>query len=69
LKQSGRYCESDRISSVGYGEEVEFENKAKGLVLNLDEDAVYIVLLSEAEITRGMKVSTTAKFGNNVSES
>lgn len=50
------------LSSVGYGEEVEFENKAKGLVLNLDEDAVYIVLLSEAEITRGMKVSTTGKI-------
>ena len=32
------------LSGTGYGEEVEFENKAKGLVLNLDEDAVYIVL-------------------------
>lgn len=57
------------LSSAGYGEEVEFENKAKGLVLNLDEDAVYIVLLSEDEITRGMKVSTTGKIlGINVSD-
>lgn len=50
------------LSGVGYGEEVEFENKAKGLVLNLDEDAVYIVLLSNLEISRGMKVSTTGKI-------
>jgi len=57
------------LSSVGYGEEVEFENKAKGLVLNLDEDAVYIVLLSNSEVTRGMKVSTTGKIlGINVSD-
>ncbi len=57
------------LSGAGYGEEVEFENKAKGLVLNLDEDAVYIVLLSEIEVTRGMKVTTTGKIlGINVSE-
>ena len=57
------------LSGVGYGEEVEFENKAKGLVLNLDEDAVYIVLLSDIEVTRGMKVSTTGKIlGINVSD-
>ena len=57
------------LSGVGYGEEVEFENKAKGLVLNLDEDAVYIVLLSSSEISRGMKVYTTGKIlGVNVSD-
>lgn len=57
------------LSGVGYGEEVEFENKAKGLVLNLDEDAVYIVLLSNSEVVRGMKVFTTGKIlGINVSD-
>ena len=57
------------LSGVGYGEEVEFENKAKGLVLNLDEDAVYIVLLSNSEVSRGMKVYTTGKIlGVNVSD-
>ena len=57
------------LSGVGYGEEVEFENKEKGLVLNLDEDAVYIVLLSSSEISRGMKVYTTGKIlGVNVSD-
>ncbi len=57
------------LSGVGYGEEVEFENKAKGLVLNLDEDAVYIVLLSNSEVSRGMKVYTTGKIlGINVSD-
>ena len=50
------------LSSVGYGEEVEFENKAKGLVLNLDEDLVSIVLLSDEKITRGMKVYSTGKI-------
>ena len=57
------------LSGVGYGEEVEFENKEKGLVLNLDEDAVYIVLLSNSEVSRGMKVYTTGKIlGVNVSD-
>ena len=57
------------LSGVGYGEEVEFDNKAKGLVLNLDEDAVYIVLLSDVEVTRGMKVFATGKIlGINVSD-
>ena len=57
------------LSGVGYGEEVEFENKAKGLVLNLDEDAVYIVLLSNSEVSREMKVYTTGKIlGINVSD-
>ncbi len=50
------------LSSVGYGEEVEFENKAKGLVLNLDEDIVSIVLLSDEQISRGMKVYSTGKI-------
>ncbi|MFI5265450.1 MAG: hypothetical protein ACHQT7_01770, partial [Candidatus Levyibacteriota bacterium] len=26
------------LSRAGFGEEVEFENKARGLILNLDED-------------------------------
>ena len=57
------------LSGVGYGEEVEFENKAKGLVLNVDEDIVSIVLLSDEQITRGMKVYSTGKIlGINVSD-
>jgi len=58
------------LSKVGFGEEVEFEDGSRGLVLNLDEDFVSIILLSDAgRITEGMKVKTTGKvLGVTVSE-
>src|SRR5258708_6354822 len=58
------------ISKAGFGEEVEFEDKTRGLVFNLDEDEASIILLSEsAEIVEGSKVSTTGRIlGVNVSE-
>ena len=58
------------LSKVGFGEEVEFEDKSRGLVFNLDEDYVSIILLSEArDIKEGMKVKTTGKIlGITVSE-
>lgn len=50
------------LSQAGFGEEVEFDNKARGLVFNLDEDYVSIILLSPStEIKEGMKVRTTGK--------
>ncbi|MBN1822780.1 MAG: F0F1 ATP synthase subunit alpha [Endomicrobiales bacterium] len=57
------------LSRAGFGEEVEFENKAKGLVFNLDEEFVSVILLSEAkDIKEGMKVKTTGNvLGVNVS--
>ncbi len=58
------------LSDAGYGEEVEFENKSSGLVLNLDEDYAYIILLSkDRKINEGEKVKTTGRIlGINVSE-
>lgn len=58
------------LSKAGFGEEVEFEDKTKGVILNLDEDYAYIVLLSESEeIKTGMKVISTGKvLGVNVSD-
>ncbi|OGH37771.1 MAG: F0F1 ATP synthase subunit alpha [Candidatus Levybacteria bacterium RIFCSPLOWO2_01_FULL_36_10] len=51
------------LSKAGYGEEVEFENKSKGLVLNLDEDYASIILLSQnIKINEGDKVKTTGKI-------
>jgi len=58
------------LSKVGFGEEVEFDDKSRGLVFNLDEDYVSIILLSDAaQIREGMKVRTTGKvLGVTVSE-
>ena len=58
------------LSRAGFGEEVEFEDKTRGVILNLDEDFAYIVLLSESvEIKAGMKVISTGKvLGVNVSD-
>lgn len=59
------------LSKAGLWEEVEFENNARGLVLNMDEDYVSIILLSgnTAEIIEGTKVKTTGKIlGVTVSE-
>lgn len=58
------------LSKVGFGEEVEFENKSKGLALSLDEDEVAIILFSgSVGIIEGQKVKTTGKvLGIEVSE-
>lgn len=58
------------LTRAGYGEEVEFENKSRGLVLNLNEDEVSIVLFSEQTgIQEGQKVRQTGKvLGIQVSE-
>lgn len=58
------------LSRAGFGEEVEFENGEKGLVLNLDEDYVSILLLSTTEkIKERMEIKTTGRIlGARVSE-
>jgi F-type H+/Na+-transporting ATPase subunit alpha len=58
------------LSKAGFGEEVEFEDKTRGLILNLDEDLVSIVLLAPSrKIIEGMKVKTTGKIlGVNASD-
>ncbi len=58
------------LTYAGFGEEVEFEDKSRGLVLNLNEDEVSIILLSNNySIKEGEKVKTTGKvLGINVSE-
>jgi F-type H+/Na+-transporting ATPase subunit alpha len=51
------------LTHAGYGEEVEFENKTRGLILNLDEDEVSIILFStESGIKEGQKVKATGKI-------
>ena len=50
------------LSRVGFGEEVEFEEGTRGLILNMDEDYVSIILLSHSEhIRTGMTVRATGK--------
>lgn len=58
------------LSGVGFGEEVEFEDKTQGLVFNLDEAKVSIILLSDTtSITEGTIVKTTGKIlGLNISD-
>ncbi len=51
------------LSKVGFGEEVEFENGARGLSFNLNEDYTSIILLSEGEnIKEGDKIKTTGRI-------
>lgn len=50
------------LSKAGFGEEVEFENGAKGLAFNLNEDYTSIILLSAADIKEGQTVKTTGKI-------
>lgn len=52
------------------GEQVEFENGSQGVILNLDEDSVSIILLDNAaDIKQGDSVKTTGKLlGIEVSE-
>ena len=58
------------LSEAGFGEEVEFEDKTRGLVFNLDEDHASIILLSDInQIVEGSKVKTTGKvLGVSVSD-
>ena len=64
------------LSRAGFGEVVEFEDsprgeadKTRGLVFNLDENRVSIILLKDSDsLYEGMKVKTTGKtLGINVS--
>lgn len=51
------------LSQSFIGEQVEFENGEKGMILNLDEDYVSIILFGAGEkITEGNKVKTTGKI-------
>src|SRR5574337_421090 len=51
------------LSKAGYGEEVEFEDGSRGLVLNLDEDYTSIILFSTTnDIREGSEVKTTGKI-------
>lgn len=51
------------LTNAGFGEEVEFTDKTRGLVLNLDEDQVSIILLSPSlTIKEGDQVKTTGKI-------
>ena len=51
------------LSMAQMGEQVEFENGVKGLILNLDEDNVSIILLDRADtIKEGDSVKTTGKL-------
>ncbi len=58
------------LSGAGFGEEVEFEDKTRGLVFNLDEDQASVILLSDTNsISENMEVKTTGLIlGVNVSE-
>jgi F-type H+-transporting ATPase subunit alpha len=48
------------LSKAVMGEQVVFENSARGVILNLDEDSVSIILLDKAdEIKEGDQVKTT----------
>ncbi|MCL2799989.1 MAG: F0F1 ATP synthase subunit alpha [Endomicrobia bacterium] len=53
------------LSNAGYYEEVEFYDNSLGFILNIDEDYVSIVLLSDSgHIVRGMKVKATGRVLN-----
>ncbi|MFI5153468.1 MAG: F0F1 ATP synthase subunit alpha [Chitinophagales bacterium] len=53
------------LSKVGSGELVEFENEVQGIVLNLEEDNVGVVLMGETgEICEGSTVRRTGKIGS-----
>ena len=58
------------LSKAKMGEQVEFEDKSQGVILNLDEDNVSIILLDKSDnIKQGDSVKTTGKLLSiNVSE-
>jgi F-type H+-transporting ATPase subunit alpha len=57
------------LSQAGFGEEVEFETGTRGLILALDEDFVFSILLADdRQIKEGVKVEKTGRIlGINVS--
>jgi F-type H+-transporting ATPase subunit alpha len=53
------------LSDAGYYEEVEFDDKSIGFILNIDEDFVSIVLLKNSgHIISGMRVKSTGRVLN-----
>lgn len=51
------------LTAAGFGEQVVFEDGSTGLVLGLDEDYVFIVLLeSSKNVSEGQSVQTTGKL-------
>lgn len=53
------------LFNAGYNEEIEFEDRSLGFILNIDEDCVSIVLLKNSgHIVPGMKVKSTGKVLN-----
>ena len=51
------------LSRVGFGEEVEFKNGARGLSFNLNEDLTSIILLTESlDIQEGDSIKTTGRI-------
>jgi F-type H+-transporting ATPase subunit alpha len=53
------------LSKVGSGELIEFENDVRGIVLNLEEDNVGVVLMGETgDITEGSTVRRTGKIAS-----
>ncbi len=62
-KNSDGVVVASGLSQAFMGEQVEFENGEKGMILNLDEDYVSIILFGGGEkITEGNKVKTTGKI-------
>ncbi len=50
------------MDNAFYGEEVEFESGVKGMVLNLEEESIGIVLFGdERKVIQGMKIKRTGK--------
>src|ERR1700704_6239031 len=51
------------LTKAQMGEMVEFDNGSQGVVLNLDEDSVSIILLDRAtDISQGDTIKTTGKL-------
>ncbi len=62
-KNSDGVVVASGLSQAFMGEQEEFENGEKGMILNLDEDYVSIILFEGGdEITEGNKVKTTGKI-------
>lgn len=64
-KNSDGVVVASGLSQAFMGEQVEFESASKGMILNLDEDYVSIILFEGGEnIKEGGKVKTTGKILN-----
>ena len=70
VKNTDGVITASGLSKAVMGEQVEFENGSNGIILNLDEDSVSIILLNNADsISEGNSVKTTGKLLSiNVSE-